>query len=118
MRILVVEDNMAVASMIISALEQAGYGIAGHGRSVDQSLKLVAECNFDVAILDVDLMGLNSGPVAEELKNRNLPFLVITGAAHLRLPAHHEAPVVLKPFRIDDLVKAVSDMKVRHRSIA
>lgn len=118
MRILVVEDNMAVASMITSAFEEGGYTIAGHGRSVDQSLKLVAECNFDVAILDVDLMGLNSGPVAEELKKRGLPFLVITGAAHLRLPAHFEAPILLKPFRIDDLLKAVSAMKTRQRSIA
>jgi DNA-binding response OmpR family regulator len=111
MKILVVEDNLPVAGVIISAVEAAGHGVVGHSRSVDQSLRLLSECDCDVVILDVDLMGLNSAPVAEELKKRNIPFLVVTGSPQMMMPAHRDAPFVFKPFRIDGLIKSLSEMQ-------
>lgn len=111
MRILVVEDNRPVAGMIISAVEAAGHGVAGHARSVVESLQLLPECDCDIAILDVDLMGLSSGPVAEELSRRSIPFLVITGSKHLMEPAHQVAPFLYKPFRTDRLIQSLSSME-------
>lgn len=113
MRILVVEDNVPVAGVIISAIEEAGHVVVGHSRSVEQSLEQLSECDCDVVILDVDLMGVNSAPVAEELKSRNIPFLVVTASTQMLMPAHLEAPIVFKPFRVDGLLKALLSMQHR-----
>ena len=111
MRILVVEDSMPVAGMIITAVQSAGHSVAGHSSSVEQSLQLLAECEFDVVILDVDLKGENSAPVAEELRRRNIPFLVVTGASHLLEDAHRDAPLVLKPLKLVRLLDTLSAMQ-------
>jgi DNA-binding response OmpR family regulator len=111
MRIVVVEDNVSVAAMIIEALEAARHRVVGHARTVDQGTKLLAEVQCDAAILDIDLLGVNSRSVALALKARKIPFVVISGSERLLTPAHRGASLVVKPFRVEALLAAVEKLR-------
>jgi DNA-binding response OmpR family regulator len=113
MRVLIVEDNVHVAGIIITAFKAAGHQVVGHGQSLADSLRLVSLADFDAAILDIDLKGLNSGPVAAELRRRKIPFVVLTGSAQFLARAHQGAPLVLKPFKIDRLLRIVGSIDGR-----
>lgn len=110
LRILVVEDNICVATIMIDAMAEAGHRVVGHARTVDQGKKLVTDVKCDAAILDIDLMGLNSGPVAAALRARKIPFIVVSGSKHLLCEAHRGAPFLTKPFKLEALTAAVAGL--------
>lgn len=111
MRIVVVEDNVSVAAMIVEALKAARHHVVGHARTVEEGTKLLEEVHCDAAILDIDLLGVNSRSVALALKAKKIPFVVIAGAERLLTPAHRGAPLIVKPFRLETLVAAVETLR-------
>ena len=115
LRVLIVEDNIVLAAFVRKAFEEAGHRIVGHARTVEQGLVLISECEFEIALLDVDLNGRNSEPLALELRKRKTPFVVTTGSERMMTSAHSGAPLVLKPFKIDDLVKAATRFGMKRR---
>jgi len=63
---------------------------------------------IDVAILDVNLAGKVSYPIAAILRARGIPFLFATGYGTAGLPPGlHGVPVLAKPFRISELASAM-----------
>ena len=63
---------------------------------------------LDAAVLDVNLAGRLSYPVAELLRSRGVPFMFATGYGVAGLPdALRGAPVLAKPFRQDQLAAAL-----------
>ena len=59
---------------------------------------------FDVAILDVNLNGETTGPVAEALAARGMPFVFATGYGEHGLPDQfRDRPLLKKPFQIESL---------------
>jgi len=66
---------------------------------------------FDVAVLDVNLNGAVSNPVAELLLAQNIPFIFATGYGR---NGPHEAfsstPSLQKPFDEADLARALSSV--------
>ena len=63
---------------------------------------------IDVAILDVNLGGETSEPVARKLQESDKPFVVLSGySTENKLPWFGDAPVLPKPLRMDDLVAAL-----------
>lgn len=113
LRIVVVEDNISVAGIIAQALRDAGHRVVGQARTVDHSLQLLAKVKCDAAILDADLMGASSSKVASALKDKRIPFVVLSGSERLLSPAHRGAPFIVKPLRLDALVEAVDALQGR-----
>jgi CheY-like chemotaxis protein len=64
----------------------------------------------DVAILDLNLNGETSAPLADELEKRGVPFLFATGYGDsVTIPEPFgDVPVVRKPITIADLAKKVA----------
>ncbi len=83
-RILVAEDEPVIALDLASAVEEAGGRVVGPAASVKQALRLVANDGICAAILDVDLIDGDVGPVIEELMRRSIPVIIHSGAG---LPA-------------------------------
>ncbi len=77
--VLLVEDNYVLAQSMKWALESLGCEVMGPAPSSNQALELLADGLPDAAILDIDLRGESSAPVAEYLQNVGLPFLFLTG---------------------------------------
>jgi CheY-like chemotaxis protein len=80
MRILVVEDEFLVAAAVEMALETLGHEVVGPAASVDAAIALLdREPPPDGAIVDLNLRGQPSVPVAAELARRHIPFAFATG---------------------------------------
>lgn len=111
LRILVVEDEMLVAMNIEDMLLDLGHEVAGLASRVEPALALAREGEFDVAMLDVNLAGKPSFPVAEILIERGIPVLFATGYGIKGIPeAFHACPVLQKPFREKDLGAAIDSI--------
>lgn len=98
-RILVVEDEALVAMLLEDALTDAGCTVLGPAASVAQALFLLQHNRPEAAVLDLNLAGETSEPVADALAALGVPFLVATGYGAEGLPPNHrDAPVLAKPY--------------------
>ena len=104
LRILVVEDELLVAMMIEEMLQTLGCEIVGPAASVEDALAAVEEQHFDAALLDANLRGRDSSPIAEALRERKIPFLLATGygVSYLSGTALDAAPRLRKPFGLGE----------------
>ena len=112
MRILVVEDDAAIASLIRRGLEDAGFGVglAGDGPSGEA---LALSGDFDLVLLDILLPGKNGREVLSAIRERRpgLPVILLTALGDvedrvegLELGADD---YVSKPFAFEELLARV-----------
>lgn len=111
-RILVVEDEFLIADDIAASLEELGYAVVGPTASVGGALALIREGSIEAALLDANLDGEGSGPIADELSNRGIPFVVVTGYGERALENDRlqRAPRVTKPFATRELADRLSSL--------
>lgn len=109
LRVLVVEDEYLVALDVEDMLGALGYEVAGIAGDLDQATTAAEGDGFDVAILDVNLNGTMSIPVADILRRRGIPFIFATGyggsGPH---ELHAEAPMLQKPYEKAELGRALN----------
>ncbi|QAY76222.1 response regulator [Sphingosinicella sp. BN140058] len=107
-RILLVEDEAIIAMMAEDMLEELGCEIAAAATALPAALELAEQTAFDVALLDINLNGVDSAPLAEMLRARGTPFIFTTGYGSAgRPPAFTDVPLVSKPYRAEDLAEAI-----------
>lgn len=110
LKVLVVEDEFLVATLIEDMLESAGCVVSGPLPRVADALEAVDHDAYDAAILDVNLAGDRIDPVADALA-RNVPFMFVTGCSTGALPADFaERPRLCKPFKMVDLLGTLADL--------
>jgi DNA-binding response OmpR family regulator len=110
-RVLVVEDEFLVATLIEDMLMAAGCVVAGPIPRISEALDAVDRGTFDAAVLNVNLGGDRVYPVADALSRRNVPFVFITGYGTGVLSGEHaERPRLCKPFKMADLLGKLSSM--------
>lgn len=108
LRIIVVEDEMAITLLIEDMLADLGHQVAGIAMRVPQAIELAKVTDADLAILDINLDGKRSFPVAEILRQRGVPFLFASGYGLRGLEPPFEGEYVLpKPFELHDLKAAI-----------
>jgi DNA-binding response OmpR family regulator len=107
-RILVAEDDYFVADELVQALESAGAEILGPVADLRQANQLARSGAIDAAVLDVNLMGQLSFPVADTLAEHGVPFLFATGYDPAIIPyAHRDVPCFTKPVATRSIVTAI-----------
>ena len=110
-RVLVVEDELMVLLTIEDMLAELGCTSMLAAASVEHALKLVKYEDFDVALLDVNLNGTRSYPVADALAEHAVPFLFATGCANPETSNKYaDAPLLNKPFRTGALGELLTRM--------
>jgi CheY-like chemotaxis protein len=103
-RVLVVEDEMIVAWLLEDMLADLGCAVVGPVGSVNQALAMIDAEAIDVAVLDVNLDGQTSYPVADALAARGVPFVFSTGYDKDRLlEGYRTFPVLQKPYHQSEL---------------
>lgn len=116
LRILIVEDEATIAMLIEDMIVELGHEPYAIASRLGMALELAAGGQFDLAILDVNLDGLTSTPVARVLQERGIPFFFATGYGRAGIdPAFGDSLVVGKPFIITDLARAISTTAARER---
>lgn len=110
-RILVVEDDYYTVTELASRLEAMAAVVAGAAPGVDEALELIASTpDLDGVILDINLGGEMSFPVADELERLGLPFVFATAYNPEVVPARHADKIVLrKPFDEEGLAVGLSN---------
>lgn len=108
--VLVVEDESMIATLIEDWLVDAGYTVFVVP-NVGGALDVLRDHAIDMALLDVNLGGTPSTPVAYELEARGIPFTIATGYGAQGVDdAFRDRRCLQKPFRIRDLDQAVKEL--------
>ena len=104
LRIFVVEDEMMIALMIEDMVADLGHHLAGVAMRLPQALEKAKDVDADVAILDINLDGSKSFPVAELLRERGVRLVFASGYGSPGLEAPFlDALIIKKPFEARDL---------------
>ena len=99
-RVLVVEDEMMVLFMIEGILADLGCKSVSTAATVEQALALVEAQTFDAAMLDSNLNGTRSDPIADALDARGVPLFFSTGYSNLAVKdGYRDRHVLKKPFQ-------------------
>jgi CheY-like chemotaxis protein len=115
LQVLVVEDVFLVALDLSDQLADSGCEVVGPASSVKQALEKIDGIALDGAVLDVNLGGERSFPVAELLASRGIPFLFLTGydSATVIPEEFQQAPRLSKPVDAKTLTDAVARFRRR-----
>jgi DNA-binding response OmpR family regulator len=79
LQVLVVEDEILIATEIATILEDAGHVVLGPAGSVKSAETILAEKTPDLAVIDANLRGETSLSLAKRLNVMGVPFCVCTG---------------------------------------
>lgn len=110
-QILIVEDEFLIAMDLTDELSSRGYEIAGPAGSVSEAMRLIEQETPRLAILDINLKGDPSFPVAEALAERAVPFLFLSGNDATSLPeTFRDRPILAKPIDFDALTAKISEL--------
>jgi|SRR3569833_528012 len=102
--ILLVEDEVLIRMMIREMLIELQHSVVAEAGSLREALEMAANEEFELAILDVNLDGQSSEPVAQLLDARKKSFVLATGyGAQSMRGQFKDRPVLTKPFPIEAL---------------
>ncbi len=100
---------MMILMMIEDLLADLGCESTATAATIDKALALIDAQTFDVVMLDMNLNGNQTYPVADALAARNVPFVFSTGySVHSIRDEYRDRPVLMKPFRGEELGDALA----------
>jgi DNA-binding response OmpR family regulator len=109
LQVLVVEDDFYLAGDTERALQQAGATVLGPAGTEQDALSIIRENTLDCAVLDVNL---GEGPTfgaADALREKDVPFILVTGYDDNVIPARFEGVKRLrKPVELRQIVREVA----------
>ncbi len=110
-RILVIEDEPLVSMDVEASLTAAGCAVVGPAGNLEQARALIAEAEFDAALLDVNLAGKPVDELAAALTHKQSPFAFVSGYGRDSLPlGFGEAVLLGKPFTPEQLLATVTGL--------
>ncbi|MGH6841612.1 MAG: response regulator [Methylocella sp.] len=110
LRVFLVEDESLIAMLLADMLTEIGGTVVGVASRLDEAIEMASSLTFDVAILDVNVNGCRTYPVAEAILRRGVPFIFGTGYEPGGLSADFQnVPVMRKPFQPSDLERALGE---------
>jgi DNA-binding response OmpR family regulator len=109
-RVLVVEDDPLLAMDLEATLVGAGAVVVDLCRTLDEAMLRADAGDFAVAVLDFGLGSETVSPVARQLINRGVPFVLYTGMSRHEpsLAEWRDSSIVEKPASTHALVSAVT----------
>ncbi len=109
--VLLVEDEFLIAMDLKSQLQAAGYPVLGPAANVEQGLALLDKGTVCAAILDMNLQGSTSFPIAQRLAQEGTPFMFLSGNDASRLLEEFSDRIVLrKPINYPELLRELKAM--------
>src|SRR5881398_2370908 len=122
MRVLVAEDETIIRLDLKDLLERSGFEVCAEARDGEEAVALARREQPDVAIMDVKMPKLDGIEAARRiLDERPIPIVMLTAYGQQELVARAvEAGVfgyLVKPFREQDLVPAITTARARHEEL-
>mgnify|MGYP006204732875 CR=1 FL=1 len=117
-KILLVEDEVLIAEMVVDMLTALGATVIGPATSLDAGLSLAGSESIDAAVLDINLRGERIDPIAALLAARGIPVLFATGYGTAAGVVRGDAPVIDKPYTQERLAAGLAHaMAARRKDI-
>jgi DNA-binding response OmpR family regulator len=113
MRILVVEDSSRLREQLVAALRHSGYAVDAAGDGTE-GLWLALNMDFDAAVLDIMLPGLDGLTILRRLreKQRPIPVLLLTALDRVEQRVRGldtgADDYLVKPFALEELLARVA----------
>jgi CheY-like chemotaxis protein len=121
-RVLIVEDEAAISILIEDMLVDFGTEIVGPAGRMEDAIRMAREADIDLAVLDINLAGEATYPVADVLRARGLPFVFATGYNPNALPeSFRGSPTLQKPFTFstfEETLRAALAGRPCHREVS
>lgn len=105
-RVLLVEDEPLIAMTAEDMLDELGCTVVATVATLAAALEAVERTDFGIVLLDINLDGTESHPVADRLREAGRPFVFTTGYG---ADAARGGPVVVKPYQLRDLERAMEE---------
>ncbi len=107
-RILIVEDEISIAKMISMNLKVAGYDVTMFHDGREAARKLETEREYDIALLDVMLPGMDGFALFEVVKSYGIPAIFLTAkddiASKVQGLQGGAEDYIVKPFEMLELM--------------
>jgi len=108
LRILLVEDEAMIALHMEDLVADLGHEVTASAMKLAEAVTLARQCDVDFAILDVNLAGEMSFPVADELTQRGVPYVFATGYGSAGIaPPYNQQTIMHKPVGLTSLRRAI-----------
>lgn len=113
--LMIVEDEVLVATVLKDELEDAGYRVLNLTDRHAEAVEVAKACKPDLALVNIRLAGRDDGvELAEHLKDLGIPVLFISGQVSRARSAQTVAIASLpKPYDAADMVLAVAHLLAR-----
>jgi CheY-like chemotaxis protein len=109
MRLLVVEDDLVLASLWADLFTDAGAQVIGPYASAEAALAMVQAGHLDAALLDIQVRDGDSFPVARTLQAIGVPFAFLSGSDRADVPAEFAGvPFLYKPVSAREVFAALA----------
>lgn len=109
-RILVVEDESILAMLLEDFLADLGYAVPALASTVASALAIIDTQDIHFAILDINLGGEKSFPIADALEARGIPFIFMSGYGIAGVPERlRDRHILQKPYGADALKQALDE---------
>ncbi|WP_057401724.1 response regulator [Pseudomonas amygdali] len=110
-KVLLVEDETMLAMLMEMMLEDLGFATAYQASSLGEGIEYARNGDYDLAILDINIIGGNSFPIAAAIAHRGIPFMFCSGYGRLGIPeVWVDRRCVAKPFSAEQLNEALSEL--------
>jgi CheY-like chemotaxis protein len=110
--VFILEDEALIRMMLAEMVEELGHVVVAETGDVQQGCSLAEVLDFDLAILDINLDGSSSEPVASIVRARGLPLFFISGYGPDGVPdAFRGTPVLRKPCTAKELGEMIERVR-------
>lgn len=109
MKVLLVEDEFIISMLTEEMLNELGFEVSMSAATLEQGLECAGNGVFDLAVLDVNLNGQMSYPIADILAKRSIPFIFASGYGAQGIDARYTHTLKLqKPFTLAGLKNVIT----------
>jgi DNA-binding NarL/FixJ family response regulator len=114
-RVMIVEDDVLLSTVVEDALTYQGYAVVGTARSAEEAISMAVAHGPDLVLMDVRLLGNSDGIAAAEeiLERTGIRCLIATGQTDARTKERAALVQPLgwlpKPYGDQEMVQAVAD---------
>ena len=122
-RVLIVEDDVPLSTVVEDTLTYEGYAVVGTARSADEAISMAVDHGPDLVLMDVKLLDNSDGIAAagEILERTGIRCLMATGQTDAKTKARAALVQPLgwlpKPYGNEEMVQAVADA-LRRKSMS
>jgi CheY-like chemotaxis protein len=103
-KVLLVEDEFIISMLTEDMLGELGHEVSVSASTLEQGMRFANDGAFDLAVLDINLHGVMSYPIADLLIKRSIPFIFASGYTAQGIdPRYPDVQKLQKPFTLAGL---------------